>query len=128
MIHTPHDINSLAPNQVFVFGSNTAGVHGKGAARTAAQLFGARRGVSEGLSGQSYAIPTRRYEHQHFTTLPLDEIAFYVSQFLGYAVVHPEKQFLVTLIGCGYAGYQPRQIAPMFKGCPGNVILPVEFV
>jgi len=127
MIHTPHDIRSLAPNQIFVFGSNTAGVHGKGAARTAQELFGARKGVGEGMSGQSYAIPTRRYEHGRFTTLPLDEIAHYVNGFIVYAEVHPELQFLVTLIGCGYAGYRPEQIKPMFAGAPENVVLPVEF-
>lgn len=33
--YTPENINSLKPNEVFVFGSNLAGHHGGGAARTA---------------------------------------------------------------------------------------------
>lgn len=127
MKYTPHDINGLMPNQVFVFGSNTAGVHGKGAARTAEQLFGAKRGVAEGMSGQSYAIPTRNYHLGKFTTLPLDVISIYVKKFVEYARAHPEKEFLVTLIGCGYAGYQPDKIKPMFRNVPENVTLPVEF-
>lgn len=115
------------PNQVFVFGSNTAGVHGKGAARTAAQLFGAKRGSGEGMTGQCYAIPTRSYHFGKFKTLDLGEIAAHVGRFLAYAQLHPEKEFLVTLIGCGYAGYKPEQIAPMFKHRSENVIVPVEF-
>ena len=55
---TPNHIDSLKPNQVFVFGSNSAGAHYGGAARTAVQKFGAIMGQGEGLQGQSYAIPT----------------------------------------------------------------------
>lgn len=35
MEYTPENINSLKPNEVFVFGSNLAGHHGGGAARAA---------------------------------------------------------------------------------------------
>lgn len=31
---TPRNIQQLQTNQVFVFGSNLAGIHGKGAAKT----------------------------------------------------------------------------------------------
>ena len=34
-------ITQLEPNQIFVFGSNTQGRHGKGAALTAKNKFGA---------------------------------------------------------------------------------------
>lgn len=127
MKNTPHDIHNLEPHQVFVFGSNTNGIHGKGAARTAEQLFGARRGVGEGMTGQCYAIPTRKYRMGGFQTLELDVISIFVKKFLEHAKLHPDTEFLVTLIGCGYAGYQPEQIKPMFRKAPANVILPVEF-
>jgi hypothetical protein len=39
-------ITELKPNQVFVFGSNLAGLHGGGAAADAARLFAARNGVN----------------------------------------------------------------------------------
>ena len=55
---TPEWIHDLAPNEVFVFGSNLGGMHGGGAARIAYRCFGAKMGVGVGLQGQSYAIPT----------------------------------------------------------------------
>ena len=55
---TPDMITELGPDDVFVFGSNLAGQHCGGAARTAFQRFGAVWGEGEGLQGQSYAIPT----------------------------------------------------------------------
>lgn len=55
---TPENISALAPNEVFVFGSNLAGHHGGGAARSARLRFGAVMGQGVGLQGQSYAIPT----------------------------------------------------------------------
>ena len=42
-------IEKLEPNQIFVFGSNTEGRHGKGAAKIARDKFGAIYGQAEGL-------------------------------------------------------------------------------
>lgn len=56
--YTPEKISKLNPLDVFVFGSNKKGMHIGGAARTANKKFGAKWGISEGMSGQSYAIPT----------------------------------------------------------------------
>ena len=55
---TPPLILELKTNEIFVFGSNEFGRHGKGAAK-AARKWGARNGVGEGLRGQTYAIPTK---------------------------------------------------------------------
>ena len=44
---------------IFVFGSNKAGRHGKGAAKYALENHGAIYGQGEGLQGNSYAIPTK---------------------------------------------------------------------
>lgn len=124
-MNTPENITALAPNEVFVFGSNLAGIHGAGAARVAHKLFGAKYLVGEGPTGQCYAIPTKDISIE---TLPLDEIATHVLNFLTYALEHPDKTFLVTKVGCGLAGYTPAEIGPLFKGAPDNVILPKEFV
>jgi hypothetical protein len=111
---------------VFVFGSNEAGRHGKGAALWARQHRGAIYGRGEGMQGNSYAIPTK---DANLKTLPIDTIANYVVGFLEYALSHPELTFQVTPIGCGLAGYKPKDIAWMFDApCPRNVILPPEFV
>lgn len=56
---------------VFVFGSNLAGRHGKGAALEAAQHWGAQYGVGEGRTGNAYALPTK---DANLRTLPLLEI------------------------------------------------------
>lgn len=110
--------------EIFVFGSNRAGRHGKGAALVARQYHGAVYGVGEGLQGSSYAIPTKDYRIQ---TLPLSEIKKHVNTFIDYAKSHPEMTFKLTLIGCGLAGYKPRDIAPLFKESPSNVLIPSEF-
>jgi hypothetical protein len=102
---------------VFVFGSNLAGIHGKGAALVARQQFGAKRGKGHGLAGRSYAIATRSAS---LNTLPLEEIAPQVARFLRFAAQNPATTFFVTRVGCGYAGYADSDMAPMFKGAPPN--------
>ena len=51
-------IASLGENEIFVFGSNSQGSHGGGAAWYAHKNFGAEWGVGEGLTGRTYALPT----------------------------------------------------------------------
>lgn len=111
------------PN-IFVFGSNLAGRHGKGAALYARQNHGAIYGQGIGLQGTSYAIPTKDYNLQ---PLSLTNINMYVQQFLRFARDYSNLIFEVTPIGCGLAGYEPKDIAPMFYQVPDNVILPKEF-
>jgi hypothetical protein len=45
--------------RIFVFGSNLSGIHGGGAARYAFDNLDAEWGVGEGITGRSYAIPTK---------------------------------------------------------------------
>lgn len=106
---------------IFVFGSNLAGIHGAGAARHAVIHHGARYRQGIGLQGSSYAIPTKDH---HINSLPLDEIQKHVDVFKAFAADHPELTFEVTRIGCGLAGYTDSDIAPMFKGAPSNCQLP----
>lgn len=110
---------------IFVFGSNLAGRHGKGAALYARLHHGAIYGQGVGRQGNSYAIPTK---DERLRTLDLVTIDGYVEAFLEYAEAHPELEFQVTAIGCGLAGYKPRNIAPMFLGAPDNCHLPPEFL
>lgn len=124
---TPAKITSLKPNEIFVFGSNLAGRHGRGAAKDALYKFGATWGQGDGLQGQSYGICTKGHKLE---VLPLSAIRINVDRFTRFAIAHPELKFLVTPIGCGLAGYSPRAIAPMFQiaiRLP-NVELPEEFV
>lgn len=118
---SPEFITQLADNEIFVFGSNLAGMHGGGAARVALMRFGAIMGQGVGLQGQSYAIPTLHGG--------VDVIKPYVDEFIDFAVQHPELKFLVTAIGCGIAGFTVEEIAPLFRrACTvENVYLPERF-
>ena len=118
---TPRWIDSLKENEVFVFGSNLAGMHGGGAARIARLHFGAVMGKGVGLQGQSYAIPTMQGG--------VETIRPYVNKFIAYAKRHPEKHFLVTPIGCGIAGFEAEDIAPLFEKAKEmkNISLPDSF-
>jgi hypothetical protein len=116
-------LSDLPP--VFVFGSNLAGRHGKGAALFAREHRGAVYGQGVGLQGNSYAIPTK---DERLRTLPLDLIRGHVDDFKRFAGEHPELTFQVTAVGCGLAGYRPEQIAPLFADAPANCLLPEEFV
>lgn len=109
---------------VFVFGSNLAGRHGKGAALWARRYRGAIYGQGIGRQGNAYAIPTK--DHQ-LRVLPLPVIQAHVADFLDHARQRPGIRFELTPIGCGLAGYRPDQIAPMFSNAPANVMLPDAF-
>lgn len=116
----------MVKREIFVFGSNLAGRHGKGAALHARKNHGAIYGQGVGLQGDSWAIPTK---DAFLCTLPLDVIGMYVAAFLTQAeVLYSDLTFKVTPIGCGLAGYTPEEIAPLFRSAPDNVILPPEFL
>jgi hypothetical protein len=123
---TPENITSLKSNEIFVFGSNEAGIHGSGAARLAHDRFGACTGIGFGGRSRSFAIPTKDW---YINTLPLKFIEFYVDRFIDYARLNKSLTFLVTKIGCGLAGYTPEDIAPLFKQAINvkNIYLPKEF-
>ena len=118
---TPERIQSLAPDEVFVFGSNLGGFHGGGAARAAMDKFGAVWGQGIGLQGQSYAIPTMQGG--------VETIKPYVDQFIEFALSRPDLFFYVTRIGCGIAGFTDEEIAPLFKAALAvdNIALPESF-
>lgn len=119
------NIENLKPNEIFVFGSNLLGYHGAGAALKALE-FGAMMHKPVGLQGSAYAIPTK---DANFNPLSLGEIDKYVKRFIQFAKHHPKKQFLVTKIGCGLAGYKEEQIAPMFADAQyvKNIHIPMDF-
>lgn len=104
---------------VFVFGSNAQGHHAGGAAKTAIEKYGAVWGQGEGFQGNSYAIPTMG---------TWEELKGSVSRFIEYAKQHPEMCFYLTPIGCGIAGYKPKQIVPLFQDAPFNVAICMDLI
>ena len=59
----------------------------------------------------------------------VETIRPYVDDFIAYAQQHPSLHFLVTPIGCGIAGFEPEDIAPLFEGAKAvkNISLPESF-
>lgn len=112
----------LSKDLIFVFGSNTAGRHGAGAARTARELYGAEYGRGIGLVGQSYAIPTKDND---IRPLPIAMIAHNVAEFVKFTQTSGKK-FYVTPVGTGLAGFSHAVIAPMFIGAQ-NCWFPEEW-
>ena len=124
---TEENITKLAKNEIFVFGSNLAGVHGGGAALQAKNKFGAVLGIGEGLTGQCYALPTK---DKNIETLSLNEIHNSIEVLLIFVKNNRDKMFKITAIGCGLAGYEAKDIAPMFESfiCLDNISLPQTFI
>lgn len=119
-------IMTLLPGQIFVFGSNLIGKHGKGAAKQAL-TWGAKWGQATGLQGRTYGIPTKGKTMDKI--LSVSEIKFYVDTFIEFAKENPNLTFLVTEIGCGLSKFKPKDIAPLFEGAIEleNVHLPTRF-
>ena len=107
----------LTAGGLFVFGSNTAGRHGKGAALEAHQVYGARKGVGEGFTGLCYAIPTKNGD---LSIRTIEQIAESVRKFKWAAEASDMDDdhlwYYVTPLGTGLAGYSHEEIAPLFEG------------
>jgi hypothetical protein len=132
MNYTPDIITELEPHQVFVFGSNSKGIHKKGAALMAYEKFGAVLGIASGIQGSSYAIVTKKdWKVKQSSTLM--EIKHEIAELLTFAEQFPEYEFLVTKIGTGLGGYTVSQIRNLFLelhteyALPDNIVLPEEF-
>ena len=119
---TPSKIVSLKNNQIFVIGTNKYGSQKHGAAGLAAKSFGAQIGITNGLTGMCYALPTMGFD--------IHILGKAILQFEQFARNNRDKTFLVTPIGCGHAGFKEEQVAPYFKGCIelNNVMLPEQFI
>lgn len=124
-------IQNLAPNQVFVFGSNTQGKHGKGAALTAKNKFGAIYGQAEGPQGQSYAIITKDLTKNTHPSRTPEQIKEQIHNLYEYAIENPDKEFLVAYSGKGtnLNAYSNQEMADMFSSepIPNNIVFEQEF-
>ena len=123
--HAEVRVTTLPNGCVFVFGSNTRGAHGKGAALDAVKLFGAQYGVGLGIAGKSFAIPTK---DAFLRTLDVVTINHYIQVFKTFVEANPHLTFYLTPIGCGLAGYSAADIAPLFLPLRHlDVIFPISF-
>lgn len=118
----PNFVDSLLSDEIFVFESNINGCHFDSDAKHAVNCFGAIVGKSEGIQGQSYAIPT--------IGNTFEDLKIAIERFTDYVVLHPQNKFILSAVGCCNAGYTPQQIAPLFKKAYefGNVYVPFTFI
>lgn len=112
---------------IFVFGSNLDGIHGAGAALYALRKYGAEMGIGEGLTGNSYALPTKGHG---ITDMALDQIEVHIAKFLDFARENHDKAFALTPIGTGLAGHKKSDIWSILEkhGLPRNVYLTSTWV
>ena len=117
----------MTRRDIFVFGSNRAGIHGAGAALYAKQHYGAKTGVGEGMTGESYALPTKGFQIEF---LPLFEVGTAIHTFADFARAHPAMLFHLTPVGCGLAGFTRGDIWPLLMAAdiPVNVVLTSSWV
>lgn len=113
-----------AEDEIFVFGSNLAGVHGAGAAKQAMSKYGARYGVGVGFTGRCYAIPTKDLD---IKTLSIEQIKSYIFHFVKNTLKYSHVKFFITRVGCGLAGLKDADVASLFKGCSKNCNFPKEW-
>ena len=107
---------------VFVFGSNLAGRHGKGAALYARKLYSAQPGVGRGPTGHAYALPTK---DEKLEPLPLGLVQDEIRSFYDYARSHTDTVFRLTRVGCGLSGLDEDSIRSVAQeNTPSNVALP----
>ncbi len=135
----PQHIEVLEPNQVFVFGTNTEGKHGRGAAGDAFgrkrfrydgaigkwAIYGQARGLMQGDQGLSYGIVTKDLKAGE-RSIPLAEIESQIDELVKFAQSQTDLEFLVTPFGTALAGYSHQEIATLWQGkvIPTNIKLP----
>ena len=119
-------INYLNKDQIFVFGSNTQGRHGRGAALTARLKFGAIYGKPEGIQGKSFAIITKDLTKKTHPSRTTDQIIGQINKLYEYAALHPDKEFIIPYKCSDYNlnAYSSEEMAKMFasRETPHNIV------
>lgn len=126
------DIEKLKPNQIFVFGSNTQGRHGKGSALIALKKFGAKYGQAKGFQGQSYAIITKDLTMYNQPSISKEFIIEQIKVLYKLAegiLSHVEFLIAYKADGVNLNGYSPKAMKEMYfyKEPPKNIIFEEEF-
>ena len=119
-------IHYLNKDQIFVFGSNTQGRHGKGAALTARVKFGAIYGKSDGIQGKSFAIITKDLTKKVHSSRTTSQVISQIDKLYKYAILHPDKEFIIAY-KCGdhnLNAYSSHDMAKMFasRDIPSNIV------
>lgn len=124
-------IKELKENQIFVFGSNTQGRHGKGTAKLCLDKYGAIYGQASGLQGQSYGLITTDLTTYKFPSRSPSEILEEIKKLYKFAELHPDSDFLIAYTADGHnlCGYTSNQLANLFSAVPipENIVFEDKF-
>lgn len=123
-------ITELPDNGIFVYGANTEGRHGAGAAKVAKEKFGARYG-KVGYYGRSYGIVTKDLRVDKHPSIDRDTIVRQIGGLYHTARRHPELAFYIAYSGTGknLNYYTNEEMASMFAvyEIPENIVFEEEF-
>lgn len=113
-------ITKLKPNQIFVFGTNTKGIMGAGAAKQAL-IWGAMHGKPRGLVGSTYGIITKKLPN---TFMGWNYITKQLIDLCEFAKKYDHLEFLLTDVGCGLAGGKREDLEKILDNLklPPNII------
>ena len=110
-----------APEPIYVFGSDLSGRHDQHSAALAARLYAAETGVSNGATGNAYAIPYRNSTRE---ILPLGVISNYVKPFFQHAQSKPQDSYQIARFGSEPGAHGDADMARLFALVPDNCQLP----
>lgn len=127
-------------NPIMVVGTNIEGKHGKGAAKSAQDYFGAVYGQAEGLQGNAYGLITKDLKRGE-KSLTKDQISENIATLYQNAIDNPGNGYLVAYSlqqgnpdKKGLNGYSTQEMAQMFAGAngyltkiPDNIIFENDF-
>lgn len=117
-----HWDHQIPDEPVFVFGSNLAGRHGRGAAADARDQYGAEYGCGEGFTGHAYALPTK---DERIESLSLEKVLGNIDRFVDFANCNPGVMFRLSAVGTGLASQPDDKVRDhVLKNVPANVLLP----
>jgi len=132
------NITSMTGNNIFVFGSNPEGRHGKGSAKSALK-FGAKYSNGRGLQGNAYALVTKNLKPNYFEestgitykrygegSVSPKMISDNIDELYQCALDNPEKKFFIayTNDSKNLNGYSSKQMWDLFtdnKYIPENI-------
>jgi hypothetical protein len=125
-------ITELKNNQIFVFGANKSGRHGKGTALTAINKFGAIYGQSSGLQGNSWAITTTDLTKRYRPSVSKSLVVSEIKKLYDYALENEDFEFLIAYTGItnkNLSGFTNDEFAEMFSvyPIPENIVFEKDF-
>lgn len=122
-------IADLPDNGIFVYGANTEGRHGLGAAKQAVK-FGAVYG-KVGLQGRTYGIITKDLRCKSHPSIPKSIIVSQIEllYLLADSVMYDKDFYVAYSVNKNLNGYSSKEMVEMFdpREAPRNIIFEQSF-